>query len=73
MRLHEGAARVPKPGFLTFRVPPALLESARERAAAEDRSLSATVRVALREYVARDEPTTGDDRVAAFPVPVDRA
>ena len=53
---------MPKPGFLTFRVPPPLLELARECAAAEDRSLSATVRVALREYVARAEPTTGDDR-----------
>jgi hypothetical protein len=31
-------------------MPPDLLQSARERAEAEDRSLSATVRVALREY-----------------------
>ena len=56
---------MPKPGFMTFRMPPDLLQSARERAAAEDRTLSATVRMAIREYVADDRKSDGDGKSKA--------
>jgi hypothetical protein len=47
-------------------MPPELLQSARERAAADDRTLAATVRVALRDYLE-------DDRQPAEPEPEGRS
>jgi hypothetical protein len=41
-------------GYVSLRIPPDLLEIARERAELEDRSLSAIVRLAVRQYVTDD-------------------
>jgi metal-responsive CopG/Arc/MetJ family transcriptional regulator len=41
--------------FVSLRMPEDLLEDARLRAEAEDRSLSAVVRQAVRQYVAGDQ------------------
>jgi hypothetical protein len=45
---------------LAARVPVTIIDRIQDRADREERTLSATVRVALREYLERDEHPDGD-------------